>query len=184
MAVKLFPSNFKMYQLSHAVNDASGSMKVRNTRIALIDHATHGTAEEQLQRLLVWLHNNTDGRLISKKAFLGRMFLDASSQLQNEPAARRMGLVGMFNQFDRRLRQFLNIPWIKAGIDEDALAVAIASLNLHFATYSPVHDYLVADSIVETAQNRISRVQRMDSRAYPGVEVGDDDTDAADGIAP
>ena len=182
MAVKLFPSNFKMIQQTRAVNDANGK-KVRNSRVGLIDHATHGTAEEQFQRLLVYLDTISQGRIISKKLFAGRMFLDASSRLNAEPLVKRMALLGYFNEFDLRARIFLNIPWVDSMTAED-IRDGIAALNLHFGTWAPSHSFTTPDTIIPCDINRIARVQVMDSKSYPGPEVGDDDTDAADGIAP
>lgn len=186
MAVKLFPAGYELHQLTFAVNTNSGR-QVRNIRLALAtdpDEPTN-TPTAQLQRFLVWMDTNSYGKPIAHKKWTGRLFIDASSQLQAEPAVRSAGLILFRNSIDPKKVQFLNIPWLDAGLSHADLLTLSTTLDMHPAALEKTNTLGDPDVVVYLNQVGMARSQSMDNRILSqSAETGDDDASNADGIEP
>lgn len=180
--IKIFPANFHLYMISWLINTPSG-VRVRNTRIALKDEPGN-MAVGQLMALLGWMKANSSAREVSWKEFKGRKFFDASSAPVMEPDRYRSGLIGAFDPYDDRLRQFVNLPWLNEAIDDDALAALPGLLNLRLATYTPIQG-LIEDIVTDTTHIKVAQAKLRDSRQLHGPEIGDTENDgAADSFTP
>jgi len=101
-----------------------------------------------------------------------------------EPDRYRSGLIGAFDPYDDRLRQFINLPWLNEAIDDDALAAVPVLLNLKLATYTPIQA-LTPDVVQPTTHIKVAQAKLRDSRQLHGPEIGDTENDGgADGFTP
>lgn len=173
MSVKFFPNTYGHYIVTLAVR-VGYRMRFRNVHLRI-----HGTDPDATARILAEdIEKKSLGRMFAFKKVMGREFSDASSPYNPEPTQPVMGMGVLSAGKAIKEKVFVNVPWIRDGIDPKTFSNWIETIPGAILQHRNTTTGGVADDDVVIPANA-SKFGRLDIMSPEAdlAEIGDVDAD-------